>query len=357
MSHRASGTDESPVRVRAGIALPGTKLPVAVLLGAILAAATVPALAQTPETEPVSKSGIWSMVIENDLFTGTDRHYTNGLMLSYVRPTPMRDSRMRRAAVALPWISTSDDIYVSYSLGHEIYTPENTNTTLPVEDDRPYAGYLYGAIGFLADDGRHLDSWRLSLGIVGPSAGAEQVQRRVHERIGGDEIRGWDNQLRDEPIMLIDYERRWRALYATRLNGVSGDVVPYAGFSAGNLAVDASLGVALRVGYGLDTDYGPPRIRPALPGGFFFRGAERPAVYFFVSAGGRYVAHDLFLDGNTWKDSPSVDIEHWVRDAQAGVVLNSGNFRFAYTHVWQDRQFEAQQQPSIFGSLALSMRF
>lgn len=66
----------------------------------------------------------------------------------------------------------------------------------------------------------------------------------------------------------------------------------------------------LRLGQRLPLDYGPPRIQPSLPGsGFFVPPQDRFGWYLFAGVEGRAVARNIFLDGNTFRDSRSVDKE------------------------------------------------
>jgi hypothetical protein len=69
------------------------------------------------------------------------------------------------------------------------------------------------------------------------------------------------------------------------------------------------------------------------------------------------VAHDIFLDGNTWKDSHSVDREPFVADLQAGLALLFDRFRLTYTHVFVSPEFRQQSQWDQYGAITLSFNF
>ena len=76
-----------------------------------------------------------------------------------------------------------------------------------------------------------------------------------------------------------------------------------------------------------------------------------------VAAAGYRIAHNLFLDGNNFRDSHSVDREDWVSDLQAGFVWTNRRFRVGYTYVIRSREFKDQDERDIFGSLTLSAHF
>ena len=158
--------------------------------------------------QPV-QAGVVNLLVENDVFTGTDRHYTSGVMLNYVSEVDRGPERLRKMGVRFPGLEATDELQVSLSLGHEIYTPTNIDSIVLLEDDRPYAGYLYLAAGFTAKNKRALETWRVNLGVVGPAAKAEWAQNALHRLINVDEAEGWDNQLRNEWTLSASYEKKW----------------------------------------------------------------------------------------------------------------------------------------------------
>ena len=77
----------------------------------------------------------------------------------------------------------------------------------------------------------------------------------------------------------------------------------------------------------------------------------------FVGVDGRAIARNIFLDGNTWRDSRSVDKEPLVGDLQWGLAVTWKGARLTYTHVRRTREFETQGPSSDFGAFALSVAF
>ena len=72
---------------------------------------------------------------------------------------------------------------------------------------------------------------------------------------------------------------------------------------------------------------------------------------------GRAVAHNIFLDGNTFGNSPSVDKKLLVGDLQFGVAVTFSNMRVAYTHVLATEEFHGQGRGDAYGSFSFSFRF
>lgn len=69
------------------------------------------------------------------------------------------------------------------------------------------------------------------------------------------------------------------------------------------------------------------------------------------------VGHDIFLDGNTFKDSHSMEKEILVMDISAGFALNFDRYKFTYRHVYRTKQFKNQIQDQVIGSLTMTVSF
>ena len=351
----------------------------ALALAGLIALASVPPAAAQPESAgarqdgtdanaqaielyddphlPGSVDGTWTANWENDVFGGTDRNYTNGNRLSYVSPEAGMGGLHGPIARGLLFADENDRVRWGLAIGQSLYTPRNTEARQPLPDQHPYAAWAYGEYSVYAQDRDSLRMVGLQVGMVGPSAQGEWVQNNVHEIVNAYEVNGWDNQLEDEPAFALMYERKERALIAGEYIGLELDVVPHIGLALGTLRTQANAGATLRFGDDLQRDFGPPRIRPAMGGSGYFEATPSFNWYLFVGAEGRAVARNLFLDGNTWKDGPSVDREPFVAELQYGLVLQYDRIQLAWTFVTRSRQFEEQERPQQFGAVSLSVKF
>lgn len=323
---------------------------------------------------------VFSIQVENDIFaSGADRHYTQGLRLSYLTKAkscePDRDDRcisgfLRDLTAFIPAFRDGEEHRIAYSLGQNMYTPSDISAAELLPDDRPYAGWLYGGLGFVSrnsfeDAGgkshTRLDRLEVNLGVVGPASLAGKTQRGWHDLFNFREPRGWKNQLRNEPGVVLLYERQW--LFKDNemiFNMFDAEIAPSVGAAVGNVFTYAAAGARVRLGIDLPADYGPPRIRPSLPGSDFFIAGERVAGYLFGAVEGRAVARNIFLDGNSFRKSHSVPKKHLVGDLQAGAALiipRTGllpPFRLSYTYIWRSKEFVGQEFRDKFGSISLS---
>ena len=302
--------------------------------------------------------GILSLNFENDLFYGNDRNYTNGVRAAWLSgPDDTPDWAVRTAAW-FPLFPERCCVRTEYAVGQNMYTPADISLSNPPPDDRPYAGWLYASIGVIAETDDRLDQLGLSIGVVGPASFAEQTQKFVHRHVGSPRPQGWDTQLDNEPGIVLTYQRSWREFVSrTLITGLPYDITPHVGGAFGNVFTYLDAGLMLRVGQNLPLDYGPPRIQPSLPGSGFFLAGDRFGWYLFAGVEGRAVAHNIFLDGNTFSDSRSVDKKPLVGDLQFGLALTWQDVRLSYTHVLRTAEFETQRGGDDFGALSLSVRF
>lgn len=316
----------------------------------------IPHVMEPPRKDKLDDKQIVSFVLENDLFTGTDRYYTNGVRFAYLTEEQRAPQWVQNIAQHLPF-SKKRNYRISMAFGQNMYVPTSIETPNPSPDDRPYAGWLYGSVGLVSDSGEVLRTALLTVGMVGPASLAEHTQKFVHEIVNSPKPLGWDHQLKNEPGIILTLEQKWRNLYQIAPMGIEMDATPHVGINLGNINTDAIIGTTFRIGYDLPADYGPPRIRPSLPGSDFFIPNENLSGYLFAGVEGRGVARNIFLDGNSFRDSPSVDKRYWIGSAQLGAAVTYRDVRISYTHVFQSKEFKTQLKAAQFGAVTISTRF
>jgi hypothetical protein len=327
------------------------------------------------ELKRAPQGGVATIVFENDYFdlrgrlgpgTTTDRYYTHGTLLSFVsKCEPMSAFGKLEQFVGFRAHPRREARW-GVALGQNIYTPEDIVAADPNPNDRPYAGWAYVAPSMVIYTPHSASILELQLGLVGPSAAADLVQGNWHDAIKIARAQGWTHQLKDEVAFVVFGERRWVTdaikiadSPVAGLGDIEADVTGRAAVALGTVQTSIAGGLDFRIGQGLGADYGPPRIRPSLAGASFFNRPDHQfSWYLFGGVEARAVARDIFLDGNTWVDSPRVDKEPVVFEAQAGVVATFfRRVRFVYSYVVRSEEFAGQVTPSRFGSVSLSVVF
>lgn len=316
-------------------------------------------IAQTLRNDP--RHNIVTAVYENDLIgNGRDGQYTSGVRLGYIDLGAKFPDWAHDVADAIPTFDINGTSSLFYSVGQNIFTPGDIRLNPPDPRDRPYAGFLYGSIGMATLTGNHSDEIELTLGVVGPASLAEQTQKAIHAHVtGSPRPEGWDRQLRNEPALMVAWQRGFPESLGTEIGPLSLSASPYYGLTLGNVYTFANAGVNLRLrpdrGGWQDT---PLRVRPAMPGTGFFEIPEKKwSWYLFAGLDGRAVARNIFLDGNSFRDSPDVDKHIFVADANAGLALTYDQLRISYTLVYRTKEFEGQKDPQTFGAVSVGYRF
>lgn len=332
---------------------------------AVLAVLAMPATA--------SPANPWTVTLhfENDLFDETDQNYTNGIRLSWISPDttsyqndPAFPAWLRAANRRLRLLHSNDpetEHNLVISLGQLMFTPEDTESTALVPDERPYAGYLHAGIAYHTRSENRLDVMEIDVGMVGPSALAHQTQDFIHDLRGFEKYNGWDHQLRDEPTLQLLYEQKRRLFSASWRDDFGHDFIAHGGASLGNVATHLNFGGEYRIGWDLPDDFGTSAVRAggdnSAPGR---DGARRQGnrglhgVHAFLATDVRLVARDIFLDGNTFKDSHSVDKKPLVADAYAGISFLAGRWKISYAQVFRTREFDGQPHHHEYGSMSFS---
>ena len=304
----------------------------------------------------------------NNFVVDQDRHYVNGVNFSWLTAPLGTQSWTQRTGNAvenaLPLLfpaAGEHDRRIEWTfLGQQLYTPANKTLAIPDPADRPYAGWTYvGGTLMQNRDRRRYSELSATLGVVGPGAFGSQVQNGFHKIFGFGNANGWPHQLRNEPAITLGYVSKWRLVQVLCQHcGLAADVVPEVGATIGNVFTYGEATALVRMGWGLDSSYGPRMLQPGLTGGGYFnasRGGRRWGVQFFGGIQERVVGHNLFLDGNTYQSGPSVHKYNYVHDEVFGFSAYAWrDLRADFTVVRRSREFHGQHSDDRYGSITLS---
>lgn len=281
---------------------------------------------------------------ENDLFSrsNSDQWYTNGLRIVYL-PRQQNWTRLDEfRRLAKRFYDPEAVVRVGFSLGQDIYTPRDIQNPAPQPWDRPWAGWTYlGAVAQAASPDTQ-DTVELNIGAVGPASGARSIQTRWHRMIGAPKPEGWANQISNELGVNLIWKHQTRRQYVCN----TADLIPHYGLALGNVYTYAAAGATLRVGKNL-SGFGDDRSVTSLRRGASISGfclpPERrdPEYYIFARTEGRLVARNMFLDGNTFRDSAKVTKRPWAYDVAIGASIRFlENFRLTFTQTWRSMEFK-----------------
>ena len=316
-----------------------------------------------------------NMYFENDLFAETDQNYTNGLRFSWVSPDlqnyindPQLPDWLRKINKKLVFFHKSElglQRNIVVSLGQTIYTPLDIDGIDVVEDQRPYAGWLYSSFSFQSKDQDQLDTLEAQIGIIGPAALGKEAQDFIHDLRGFKKFSGWHNQLKNEPglLFLWEHKRKYRGA-RTDSSKLSYDVIGHWGIALGNVADYVNFGAEIRAGRLIPNDFGTSAVRPggdnSAPDAIWdprLTAQRDLGLHAFASFDVRLVAHDIFHAGNTFRDSHSVDKKYVVADASVGVSMIYRGIKLSYAQVFRSKEFRQQLDSHSYGSFSISYTY
>jgi len=177
------------------------------------------------------------LFFDNDMFSNTDRYYTNGVVLGYTAPglTTWGLNRLM--------INTNNNsvVHSSLSLHHGMFTPLTTKEPPPLVNDRPYASTLYlrySQVSENALNGIRITS-ALDAGVIGDVALGRYFQRSVHSGLpSNDEPVGWETQIQNDLVLNYMVDIQKQLLLSRNIEVYAEGTV-----NAGTLHTNASMGI------------------------------------------------------------------------------------------------------------------
>lgn len=310
--------------------------------------------------------------VDNDLFADQDQGYTSGVALSLISPNLANYRHDQCLPAPARWLNRYLELLQPHGfdqqnmvvrLDHRLYTPTDPKPTELIESDRPYAGVFTVSFGYNARERNNLRSSLFTLGMVGPSTHPEAIQDFIHDITGSEHFQGWDNQLGDELVFMFGHERSQRLPVEGvwgNVDGFGADAIRSFGLGIGSLATYGSIGGEVRFGWRLPDDFGTSPLRPSGENSaphVRARHASGWSVHGFASFEGRVMLRDISLDGNTWKNSHSVNRDPLVAEGAVGLSVRYSRFKFSFARYYRSKEFRGQGERPSYGSFTISAAF
>ncbi len=271
-----------------------------------LSSLSILSLTQAEEDGWFSNADWFTITFDNDAFVGNDNGYSNGINFSWWDTASDGSAEQGWLSKAMSWSLPANagkpiQVLSGHTIGQFMQTPDDITIVDPPLGDLPYTGLLYYSNTYIQTYPTYADKIKVTLGIVGKYSFAEESQKAIHSIIGSDEPLGWDTQTGDEIVFAFGRSRAWRGWIAD--NGRS-EIITGVGAEVGTIQSLASVGFMYRNGNDLERTYATALLvsdRTSNPV------AVEGARYFFIGMRAAYLANSIFYDGNTYKDSRSVD--------------------------------------------------
>jgi len=277
----------------------------------------------------------FTLTFQNDVFVNEDDGYTNGIGFTFGRG-PFLSFTKDNIPNWLHWATKKSYIQtmpnkvrgVSYMFSQRMQTPEDITLSELQVNDSPYLGLATLQTTLYAWDKNVSDQLLVILGFVGPLTLAEPSQTFIHRLIDSDRPNGWDHQVNNEPVFMIE-AKRISKLYRNYNRKLKFDVLGLAAAGFGNLKSAAKVGLAVRWGSSLEFSHATFSLQTDTQVNSLSLSDRND---FFVYAGARagLVFNNIKTDGNTFSDSHSVPLDHYQNDASAGIVWKYKKFAYVF---------------------------
>ena len=284
-------------------------------------------------------------ISDNDLYTSTfdDRYYTSGLFLSFSYL-----SKEKKEAI--------EKIIFEWSIGHQMYTPHKVVIKNRYQQDRPFAGYLFGSFGTHRVYNNN-SSFKISLqlGVLGSYAFSEELQGLIHDLYGFKSAQGWEYQIKNALAVNINTEFN-KFIVKDQTNHF--DLSWINAGKIGTVFTSISSGFLARIGF-----------KPLQPlansiayqtninnkNTSYFRAIES---FIFIKPSIRYAFYDATLQGSFLNTSSPVtrELVPFIFDIAIGFQCTTNQFNLGYTYNYNSNKSKELRfdDGHSYGSIQLS---
>jgi len=302
-------------------------------------------------------ASVLSVSHANDLFVGSDRHYTAGSEIRWLSAKNSNSLGLDGFTRSLPFVPEGADIRTGLAVRQLIFTPNNISVVVPPVSARLYAGLLQAELHLTAETDKTLDQWALRVGVTGDASGARVAQEFIHDLINSPDPLGWDTQVPTEPVLSLSASRIWRMPLAQLNDSVVVDWLPRVGGIVGNSFLNGEAGAVFRIGNDLGQHFGYATTGQALGAHTAFSALDGGWGWSLFAGGAvRLQGQNIALDGGIFRDSLTVDRNALQGDFIGGIMISRGAVQATFLHITRTEEFVGQKGVDSFWTLQLSVR-
>ncbi len=274
--------------------------------------------------------------IENDKFLFIDRYYTGGHFLTYKKSLNNNFIFNKK---------DDNNVLLSFKIGNEIYTPKDLSSFNTADFDRPFAGWLFGAIEVATINESSANFLTFETGITGNESLSGDLQVWFHEVLGLDNFTSWEEEIEFKWLFNLKY----RYLHSWKLNGRNNlqyEIFPAIGTK------DIFLENNIHYFFG---NYNALKNSSRL-GSIDVTSTKE--FYGVISLGYRYVAHNTLIQGSIFKDDVlfTTDITNHVFKVKFGAVYKTKRNAFKLIYNFNSKETPLSSSHG-FGTFIFSRDF
>lgn len=282
--------------------------------------------------------------LDNDLYASlkNDRYYTNGITLFY--------SYLNAKSSASLLKKTTE-----FRLAQYIYTPKTRLANAIKDNDRPFAGYLFGEVNqtfFMAN--KSVYQGAIQIGYVGPNSFAEEMQNGLHDAFSLRHVEGWQNQIKNTLALQTQF-RFSQKLFPSAITS-HFDVHFQGQAILGTVQTAFNSGFFARIGL--------KNLQPIAHSNFYSGGvlgtAKTDELYFFIHPSLQYQAYDATVQGSLFGTQSPVELGliRWRWQTAVGIKYRYNHFNCHYTFFYRSKEVNHPVNTSYYyGSIGLTYSF
>jgi len=304
-------------------------------------------------------AGQWTIQLENDVTFYEDGNYTNGLMFNW----QSNYSPLKKLYNDLPVISQwQSKLLIQQEVGltnwglklsQRMWTPDEIKIELPQPLDRPYAGVLEFELHSAQYSNILAQKNWITVGIIGPSSGAEKLQSLFHSSTSSSAPKGWKYQIENEGIFSYSYELDKLLIRRQKFSNYQWELSGHGYGSLSNLRSELATGLTFRWGTNLADSFG----RLSNHYGQISNLTSLTKHYdftFFTRAQIGYRLNDKTITGDLPYQS-QIEVQHEQAHLKLGVNLTFPHFSVLWSINAYTRDYQSDKDSwHGYGSLSLS---
>ncbi|ANW95199.1 hypothetical protein AXE80_02380 [Wenyingzhuangia fucanilytica] len=286
------------------------------------------------------------LITDNDLYVSIylDEYYTNGLELFYKKVSNTNyqffDKKIRQ-----------------FSIGQNIYNPQESDITIVYLQERPYAGYLYFNYSEQLINPKHILKLGASTGVTNTKSGAEAAQNFIHTFYNIEPSEGWETQVKEKYAigLFANYTR----------NLFYKEDFPFA-VSWTNKATLNSIFTNISSGLTLRYNFLKTILAPISNSSFFGTALQTnqeswiKESFFGIKSFATYQIQDYTITGDLDKNLSQKEfhLEPWTWQNDFGFYWNLKHINFSYHIIFKTRTAkEMKTKITRYGSIQFSYKF
>jgi lipid A 3-O-deacylase len=285
---------------------------------------------------------------DNDSYLGqgSDRYYTNGIFFYY------------RKALKTTEGGNLQNKVLGIELGQKMFNPQSGYVPSQEYVDRPFAAYTYlgGTLNLLYKNESNL-KLSAQIGLVGPAAGGEPVQKLIHNTFGFYTLNGWQYQIRNDVELNLGAE--YNKLLA-RASWVDLSLASYASLGTG--FTGAGVGPLVRLG-NFNQLFNSISTQSTASASAQTGLLHKQEIFFYYKPQINAVAYDATIQGGLFSSKGSDTLQvtrpkkSLVFSQQFGVAFSFNRFTFDIAAIFHTKEVTTMRKSHQWAAITGVYRF